>query len=53
MTVAYEDANSKFVNVVSVVCIYSEEHVDDGLDKILKLKFCRDFEVKFLVKMLS
>ena len=51
MTLACEDANSKLVDVVNVVDIDSEEHVDNGLVKILKLKYSRDFEVKFLVKM--
>ena len=51
MTLAFEDANSKLVDVVNVVDIDSEEHADDGLVKILKLKESGDFEVKFLVKM--
>ena len=53
MTLAFEfeDANSKLVGVVSVVDIDSDEHVDDGLVQILKLKYSSDFEVKYLVKM--
>ena len=31
--------------VVSVADINSDQHVDDGLIKILKLKYSRDFEV--------
>ena len=53
MTLAFEfeDANSKLVGIVSVVDIDSDEHVDDGLVQILKLKYSSDFEVKYLVKM--
>ena len=39
MTLAFEDANSKLVDVVSVVDIDSEEHVDDVSVKILKLRY--------------
>ena len=39
MTLAFEDANSKLVDVVNVVDIDSEEHVDDGSVKILKLRY--------------
>ena len=39
VTLAFEDANSKLVDVVSVVDIDSEEHVDDGSVKILKLRY--------------
>ena len=42
-----EDANSKLFNVVSVA-INAKERVDQGLVKILTLKFGRDFFVKML-----
>ena len=50
MTLAF-DANSKLVDVVIVADIDSDEHVDIGLVKILKLKYSKDCEVNFLVKM--
>ena len=47
MTLAVEDANSKLLDVVSVVDVDAEEHVDDSLVEILKLRFGRDFEPEF------
>ena len=40
---AFEDANSKLPDVVSVADVDAEERVDDSLVKILKLRFGRDF----------
>ena len=48
MTLAFEDANSKFLNVVSVADFDAKECVDDSLVEILKLMFCRDFEPEYL-----
>ena len=44
MTLAFEDANSKLLDVVSVADVDAEEEVDDRLLDVLKLRFCRDFE---------
>ena len=57
MTLAFEDANSKVLDVVIVADVDAEERVDDGLVAILKLGlveilnlifgqdiFCQDFE---------
>ena len=43
MSLAFEDANSKLLDVVSVADVDAEEHVDYKLDEILKLRFGRDF----------
>jgi len=42
---AFEDANIKILDVVSVADIDAEERVEDSLVEILMLKFGRDFEV--------
>ena len=39
MTLAFEDANSKLLDVVSIADVDAEERVDDSLVEILKLKF--------------
>ena len=44
MTLAFEDANSKLLDVVNVADVDAEERVDDSLVEILKLRFGRDFE---------
>ena len=44
VTLAFEDVNSKLLDVVSVADVDAEECVDDNLVKILKLRFGRDFE---------
>ena len=36
-TLAFEDANSKLLDVVSVADVDAEERVDDSLGEILKL----------------
>ena len=46
VTLAFEDADSKIVEVVTVADVDAEERVDDSLVKILKLRFGRDFEVE-------
>ena len=52
MTLAYEDTNSKHVEVVTVADIDAEDHVGNSLLQIweltlvLKLNFCSDFEHK-------
>ena len=46
MTLAFEDANSKLLDVVSVADVDAEERVDNSLVKILKLKFGQDFEAE-------
>ena len=50
MTLAFEDANSKLLDVVSVAEFDAKECVDDSLFKIL-LMFRRDFEPEFLSRM--
>ena len=44
MTLAFEDANSKLLVVVSVADVDAEKHVDDSLNDILKLKFCQNIK---------
>ena len=44
MTLAFENANSILLDVVSVADVDAEERVDVSLDKILKLRFGRDFQ---------
>ena len=39
MTLAFEDTNSKLLDVVSIADVDAEEHVEDSLVEILKLKF--------------
>ena len=52
MTLAYEDAYSKLVEVVTVADVNAEKRFDDSLVQIWKLKFgtklhfCPDFEHK-------
>ena len=43
MTLAFEDANSKVLDVVIVADVDAEERVDDGLAKTFKLEFGRGF----------
>ena len=43
MTLAFEEANSKILDVVSVADVDAEECVDNSLVEILKLRFGRDF----------
>ena len=44
VTLAFKDANSKLLDVVSVADVDVEEWVDDSLVEILKLIFVRDFD---------
>ena len=46
MTLAFEDANSKLLDVVSVADVDAEERVDNSLVEILKLMFGQDFEAE-------
>ena len=48
MTLAFADANSKFLEVVSVADLDAEEGVDDSLVEILKLIFGQDFKAGVL-----
>ena len=48
MSLAFEDANSKLLDVVSVADVDAREGVDDSLVEILKLKFGNDFEPEYL-----
>ena len=41
---AFEDANLKFLDVVTVADFDGEKYVDDSLVEILKLNLGRDFE---------
>ena len=43
MTLAFEDANSKLLDVVSVAEVDAKERVDDSLVQILKLRFANKF----------
>ena len=49
MTLACEDANSKLVEVVTVVDVDAEKRVDDSLVQIWKLKF--GYKIKFLSRL--
>ena len=44
VTLPFEDANLKFIDVVSFADVDTEKNVDDSLVEILKLMFGRDFE---------
>ena len=46
MTLAFEDANSKLLDVVSVADLDAKKRVEDNLLEILKLRFRRDFETE-------
>ena len=46
-TLAFEDANSKLLDVVSVAVVDAEERVDESLVKILKLRFGKNLEPEF------
>ena len=43
MTLAFEDANSKLLDVVNVADVDAEESVEDSLVEIWKLRFGRVF----------
>ena len=45
MTLAFEDANTKLVEVVTVADVDSEKRVDDSLVQIWKLKFGHKIEL--------
>ena len=47
MILAFEDANSKLLDVVSVADVDAMECVDNSLVEIMKLKL-RDFEPEYL-----
>ena len=44
MTLAFESAKSKLLDVVSIADVEAEERVDDGLVEILKLRFVKESE---------
>ena len=44
MTLAFEDANSKLLDVISVANVDAEERIGDSLVEILKLKLGRYLE---------
>ena len=44
MTRAFEDAYSKLLDIVSVADVDAEEHVDDHLLEILRLRLEKDFK---------
>ena len=46
VTLAFEDANSKLLDVVSIADVDAEERVDDSLVEILKLKFGQESWLK-------
>ena len=46
MTLAFEDANSKLVEVVIVADVDDEDHFGNSLLQIWKLNFFSDFEHK-------
>ena len=49
MTLACEDTNSKFVEVVTVADVDAKKYVDDSLVQIWKLKF--GHKVKFFFRL--
>ena len=48
MTLAFEDANSKLFDVISVADVDVVERIEVRLVGILKLRFGRDFEPEYL-----
>ena len=44
MTLAFEDANSKLLNVACVANLDAEDRVEDSLVEVLNLNFGRDLE---------
>ena len=48
VTLAFEDANSKLLDVFNIADVDAEERVDDSLVEILKLKFGQEFWLKIL-----
>ena len=44
MALAFEDANSKLLDVVSVADVDANEHIDHSLVEILNLNICQDIE---------
>ena len=48
MNLAFEEANSKLLDVVSLAGFDAKECVDDSLVEIVKVKFGRDFEPEYL-----
>ena len=48
MTLAFEDAISTLLDVVRVADVDAKEPAGGSLVKILKLKFGRDFEPRYL-----
>ena len=51
MTLAFEDGNSKFVEVVTVVDVDAQKRVDDSLVQIWKPKF--GYKIKSLSRLLA
>ena len=49
MTLAFEDANSKFVEVVTVADVDAEDRVGNSLLQILELRF--DHKAKLLFRL--
>ena len=47
MTLAFEYANSKLVEVVTVADVDAERHVDDNLVQIWKLNLVQIWKLKF------
>ena len=47
VTLAFEDADSKLLNVISVADVDAEECVNDSLVEITKLRFGQEFELQF------
>ena len=45
MTLAFEDADSKLLDVISVADVDAEERVNDSLVEITKLRFGQEFEL--------
>ena len=45
VTLAFEDADSKLFDVISVADVDAEERVNDSLVEITKLRFGQEFEL--------
>ena len=50
-TLAFENANSKFLDIVSVADVYAKECVDHILVEIFNLNICQDIEGKVLSRL--
>ena len=53
MTLTFEDASSKMVDVITVADVDAEKHIDDSWCRFghIELSFCSDFEHKVWIRL--